>query len=264
MVSAILSDWSARRAPSRRSSFHQRFQRPADLPAAICCGGTSARRYPLMPIGTWPKTKAVLRRRHTEACSLCHEIGEGIGHHFSHHPTTVRLHGDLADAKLKTDLFVQHAADDQPHHLAFAPAEQGVVVPEPPYLRGTIKDDPATLQSLTNGAQQRVATEWLCQELESARLHGPDRCWNIAVARDEDDRHVRSIDGDLLLQVEATEAGKREIEHQTAGDEGAWAGQEFRCRPECLRLPTGIADQPFEGLADGNVVVDDEHDWGSL
>ena len=47
------------------------------------------------------------------------------------------------------------------------------------------------------------------------RLHGPNRCWNIAVTRNEDDRHVRSIDCDLFLQVEAIEAGKSKIEHQT-------------------------------------------------
>jgi hypothetical protein len=37
-----------------------------------------------------------------------------------------------------------------------------------------------------------------------------------AVPGDEDDRHVRPI-ADLLLQLEAVEAGKRHVEDQTTG-----------------------------------------------
>jgi hypothetical protein len=43
--------------------------------------------------------------------------------HFSHHPTSVCLHSDLADAELKINLLIQHTADNQRHDLSFAPAE---------------------------------------------------------------------------------------------------------------------------------------------
>jgi hypothetical protein len=54
--------------------------------------------------------------------------------------------------------------------------------------------------------KQHVIIEWLRQEFDSPRLHGLDRHGHVAVARDEDDRHVRPFDGDALLQIETIEA----------------------------------------------------------
>jgi hypothetical protein len=52
-----------------------------------------------------------------------HQIGEGLGLHFSHHPASMCFHRNLADADIATDLFVQqdqcHECDDLP----FATAE---------------------------------------------------------------------------------------------------------------------------------------------
>jgi len=40
--------------------------------------------------------------------------------HFVHDLASVGRHGDLADAELVTDLFVQQASDHQRHNLIFA------------------------------------------------------------------------------------------------------------------------------------------------
>ena len=64
-----------------------------------------------------------------------------------------------------------------------------------------------------DSAHQDVIIEWLCQEFDSPRLHGLDRHRHIAVARDEDDRHVRPFAGDALLQVETIEAWKRNVKY---------------------------------------------------
>ena len=60
-----------------------------------------------------------------DAQSRCHvhQVGERGGLHFSHHPASVCLHRDLADAKLGTDLLVQQTGDYQRHHLPFASAK---------------------------------------------------------------------------------------------------------------------------------------------
>jgi hypothetical protein len=50
---------------------------------------------------------------------------------------------------------------------------------------------------------------------------------NIAVARNENDRHVRPFNGDLFLQVETVETRKRNVQHKAAGNQGSRAGKEF-------------------------------------
>ena len=54
---------------------------------------------------------------------------------------------------------------------------------------------------MPDGAQQHVMAERSHQEFDSSGLHGPDRHGQIAVARDENDRHVAPFDDDALLQV---------------------------------------------------------------
>jgi hypothetical protein len=78
-----------------------------------------------------------------------------------------------------------------------------------------------------DGAQQRILTEWLRQEFDSPRLHGLNRHGHVAVASDEDDRHVSPFDSDALLQFETVEAWKRKIQHQAARNESSWTGKEF-------------------------------------
>jgi hypothetical protein len=50
-------------------------------------------------------------RREAESHGYFHQIGEGVGFHFLHHLAPVRLHGDLTNSQLQTNLFIQHAGD---------------------------------------------------------------------------------------------------------------------------------------------------------
>ena len=67
--------------------------------------------------------------------------------------------------------------------------------------------------------KQHVIVEWLRQELDRSRLHGLDRHRHVAVARDEDDRHVNPIGGDALLQFETIEVRKINVKYQAARNE---------------------------------------------
>ena len=60
------------------------------------------------------------RRCEAEARGHVHQVGERVGLHLAHHPAAVSLHGDLADAELATDLFVQQA-----RYLSFAKTSAG-------------------------------------------------------------------------------------------------------------------------------------------
>ena len=52
-----------------------------------------------------------------------YQVGERLGLHLLHYLASVCLHGDLTDAELSPDLFVQQTRDDQRHHLPFATGE---------------------------------------------------------------------------------------------------------------------------------------------
>ena len=64
---------------------------------------------------------------------------------------------------------------------------------------------------------------------------------HVAMAGDEDDRHVRPV-GELLLQLETVEPGQRHVEHQAARNGGARTGEEFLRGRECFRLPPCATD----------------------
>src|SRR6266478_2618985 len=160
---------------------------------------------PLVPKRPMIKRSGRVRTWHTrkaESRGHCHQIGERVSLHLSHHLTSVCLYRDLADVELATDLFIQQAGGYQGHDLPFARREQCVTVPERPYLRLATKCGLAALDGVSDGTQQHIIAEWLRQELDSARLHGLDGHRYVTVPRNEDDRHVDPIAGDAFLQLE--------------------------------------------------------------
>src|SRR5689334_17808797 len=143
-------------------------------------------------LGRDPINTEVSERRTTEAepRGHFHQVGERVGLHLLHDLAAVRFYRDFADAELATDLLVQPARDHQVHDLPFATGEGRVTVSDGPYLRLAIQGRAAALDGLPDGAQEHVVPEWLRQELDGSRLHGPHRHGHVAMARDEDDRHM--------------------------------------------------------------------------
>ncbi len=157
------------------------------------------------------------------------------------------------------DLLVQQAGDDQRHDLPFARRERRVDDFEahaaPPRARVRC----GCARAPADGAQQHVVVERLGQELDGARLHRLHRHRHVAVAGDEDDRHVRPVD-DALLQIETVEVGKSDVEHQAARNRRDADGPGIPAPTRTSRLPAGGANQQLQRFAHGDVVVDDEHD----
>src|SRR6266481_6462995 len=88
---------------------------------------------PLVPKRLMIRRSERVRARSTckaESRGHCHQIGERVSLHLSHHLTPVCLYCDLADVELATDLFIQQAGGYQRHDLPFARSERRVTVPE--------------------------------------------------------------------------------------------------------------------------------------
>ena len=84
------------------------------------------------------------------------------------------------------------------------------------------------------------------------------------MAGDEDDRHGGACGREPLLQLKTVEAGKRNVEHEAAWNQGLGPVEEFLGGRECLGLPAFAADQRFQRLAHGDIVVDNEDNWCDL
>src|SRR5437899_11244917 len=93
---------------------------------------------PLVPKRLMIRRSERVRARSTckaESRGHCHQIGERVSLHLSHHLTSVCLYCDLADVDLATDLLLQYAGGYQRHELQFARRGRRVTVPARPYLR---------------------------------------------------------------------------------------------------------------------------------
>src|ERR1700740_2896109 len=95
-----------------------------------------------------------------ESASHFHQVCNRVGLHLLHHLASVRLHCDLADAELATDLLIQQTGDDQRHDLPFARSKCCVTAPELLHLRIRSESEPASFQSLPNRRQQYFVIEW--------------------------------------------------------------------------------------------------------
>src|SRR5262249_6227565 len=190
-----------------------------------------------------------------------HQGGERRGSHLAHHVAAVRLDGDLADAKLITYLLVQQTRYDQSHHFLLAAAERCMALAQRLQL-GLLKERGTTaLDRVANSIQQNVVAERLGKELDRSLLHRLDAGRHVAVARNEDDRHVGPIGGHALLQVETVEVWQRKIENEAARRGDPPMREEFLRGGENLDLPAGEANQRLERLAYRDIIIDDEHDW---
>src|SRR5262249_44825494 len=181
-----------------------------------------------------------------------------------HDVAAVRLDGNLADAELETDLLVEEACNHQRHDFLLARAERCMPLAQHLQLHCVMDRKAAALDRITYGIQEGFIAEGLCKELDSSSLHGLDAGRHVAIARDEDDRHLWPIRSDVLLKIETVEVGERKVENQAAWRHDARLRQKLLGGRESPDLPTHTADQRLQRLAHRDVVIDDEHDGARL
>src|SRR5712671_1320625 len=119
-----------------------------------------------------------------------HELRQRRGVHFFHDMAAVNLNRNFAQTDFGGDLLVHQTGDDEGHDLPLARAERveeaaqlGVCVIFLP--RPTVP-----LERRRNRIQHVLVAERFLQEVDRARLHGPDGHRDVAVTGDEDDRYT--------------------------------------------------------------------------
>src|SRR3954447_15150635 len=115
-----------------------------------------------------------------------------------------------------------------------------------PHRLLVLKDDAAPLDGMMDRAHEDVTDEWLRQEIDWPRLHGPHRHRHIAVARDEDDGHLNPVRSDTLLQLETIKVRKTHVEYEAARADDQRAAQELLGGRERLGSPPCGLDQQFQ------------------
>ncbi len=154
------------------------------------------------------------------------------------------------------DLFVEAAGDHQVHDFAFAAAEGFVALLQCLHLRLVMQRRMAAPDGLPNGVHQHVARHRLGEKFHRAGLHGLHRGLDIGLAAHENNRHLGTVQHELL-QLEAAHAGELFLDQQTTGRLASRLRQEFFRGCDDARLVAGGADARFERLAHRGIVIDD-------
>jgi hypothetical protein len=84
------------------------------------------------------------------------------------------------------------------------------------------------------------------------------------MAGDENDRYVRPVTSDLLLEIEATKAREHYVENQATRAQRTSVRKKLLRGSKNRRLPTGLIDQPLEAFAHRNVVINNVYDRGQV
>jgi len=103
--------------------------------------------------------------------------------------------------------------------------------------------------------------EWLRQEIDRPRFHGPDGHGDVSMARHHDNGNVNVRFGQLILEVEAAHSRQPDVKHNTARRLRQFVLQQFRGRGEQFRLKADRSKQAAQRFSNLKVVIDDENDW---
>ena len=116
--------------------------------------------------------------------------------------------------------------------------------------------------ALLHGAMQAIEkiliAERLFNEVGGPGLDRPHGHRDIPMAGDKDDRQGTTLLNQPLLQLQTAHSGHSDVEQDAAGSITIAAFEEILCRSERANGEIDRFNEPFEGLADGGVVVDDE------
>ena len=103
------------------------------------------------------------------------------------------LHGDFADAERATDLFVQSPDDHERHDFSLPKTETMRSFRAARMVIGGAKRGAATANGVADRAQEHLIDKRLREKVYGAGLHRANRHRHVAVAADEDDRHVGPV-----------------------------------------------------------------------
>src|SRR5690348_7097001 len=102
----------------------------------------------------------------------------------------MNLHRVFRSSELVSNLFVEHAGNDHGDHLLLARRQGVVTLFEVIYFFLPFTSFAVFRQGDANSIQQILVAEWFGEEFNGSSLHSSNTHGNIAVAGDEDDRHI--------------------------------------------------------------------------
>ena len=196
-----------------------------------------------------------------EALDHADEVGEGVGLHFFHDVAAVELDGDFAEAEFGGDLFVEVPGVDEPEDIEFAGGEAAIAGSDFVALAAGGLEAGVEVEGLLDGDHEFLGKEGLGEEFECAGLHDFADGGDVAVGGEEDDGDIDGAAVELLLEVDAGEAGEADIEEEAAVTVGLPGGEERLSGREAEGADGGGGEQVGEAFAHGGVVIDDEDGW---
>src|SRR5262249_6161495 len=200
------------------------------------------------------------RPRDAEPRSEMHQLGHGASLHLRHHVSALFFDGRFAGAELAGDLLVEQTGDDACQHIALSWGKRSVPAAKLRAVLAFYADRPVALDTTSNGVEQLLLAEWVRQEFDRARFHGPDRHGNVAVAGDEDDRQLRVRLDELALQIEPAQPRQAHVEDEASRRIRTTCVQERPRAGKHLDLESDGRDEPPQRVAHRRIVVDHEDD----
>jgi hypothetical protein len=107
--------------------------------------------------------------------------------------------------------------------------------------------------------EQFLMPEGLGKKLHRSRLHGLDRHRNVSVSRKKNDGNADFPSLQLVLQIQAADAGQSHIQNQATRTVPTLQGQKFLRSSKTLRVQPDGLQQFLERLAHVSIIVDDKY-----
>src|SRR6185312_10797591 len=152
--------------------------------------------------------------------------------HLEHPPSTVELDRLFANAQFSGDLFVQHARNDQLHHLKLSRRQQIKETPGLILLSAAPSLLGRSLQGVLDTLKQLISTKWLWKKIDRARFHCLRAHWDVAVASDKDELFFTAALDQFFLQIHPVHSRHLHIHDHARRAVVLWTRQEIRSRRE--------------------------------
>ena len=189
------------------------------------------------------------------------QLRDTVGLHDRHDPGTMIFDRARTDAEHLRYLLVGKTVGHQVHDFAFARGQRLVAAmdlcPD-----STLVASPFVLpERIADALDQNLAGYGFLYEINGAGLDCPDRCRDVSVAGDKDDRNLAAVRIKNLLQVQSAHPLHPDIQDETSRVVSGDCRQEGFSRWERFDVQTLFAQCPDDGLAHPFVVVYDEDRW---
>ena len=171
------------------------------------------------------------------------------------------LDGFFHDAEIGGGLLVQLTGDDMGENFTFARGERVKAGLDVLQFGAGEPRDAVLLNGDLNRLEQIAVIHRLGEEIQCSAFHCLHTCGDVAVAGQENNRDGAAFHRQSRLQLQAIQAGHREIEHETTGGAGVVAFQKFLRRAERHHVEPRRAQQAREALQHCGIVVHDENGW---